>query len=104
MSDETIQDAITSTGQDIAKTLPTAAELTAGAKSFLERAQEAIEDAVESTVEAVKENPITAAAIAAGVVAAAAGAAYGVSTLLDDDKGDAKSDPNLAEKSSTKKK
>ena len=38
------------------------------------------------------------------VVTVAAGAAYGVSTLLDDDKGDAKSDPKTAENSSTKKK
>lgn len=53
------------------------------AKSFLERAQEAISDAVESTVDAVKENPLTAAAIAGGVVAAAAGAAYGVSKLIE---------------------
>lgn len=104
MSDETIQDAITSTGQDVAKTLPSTADLTTGAKSFLERAQEAIEDAVESTVEAVKENPIAAAAIAAGVVAAAAGAAYGVSTLLDDDKGDAKDGTSATDTSSSNKK
>ena len=52
------------------------------AKSFFERAQEALEDVVESTVEAVKEHPIAAAAIASGVVA---GAAYGVSKLLDDE-------------------
>lgn len=87
MSDETIKDAITTTGQDLVAALPKTDDLAADAKSFLERAQAAIEDAVESTVEAVKENPLTAAAIAAGVVVAAAGTAYGISTLLDDDKG-----------------
>ncbi|WP_374145624.1 hypothetical protein [Sphingomonas sp. 28-63-12] len=84
MSDETIQDAIKTAGDDLAAALPSIADAKAEAKSFLERAQEAIEDAVESTVEAVKENPLAAAAIAGGVVVAAAGAAYGVSKLLDD--------------------
>lgn len=90
MNDETIRDTaegtIASTGQDIASAMPKSTDLMAEAKSFLERAQEAIEDAVETTVEAVKENPLTAAAIAAGVVAAATGAAYGVSALRGDDK------------------
>ncbi len=87
MSDETIKDAITTTGQDLVAALPKTDDLMADAKSFLERAQAAIEDAVETTVEAVKENPLTAAAIAAGVVVAAAGTAYGISTLLDGEKG-----------------
>lgn len=76
----------TGTGKDIADAMPRADDLMAEAKSFLERAQEAIEDAVETTVEAVREHPLAAAAIAAGVVAAATGAAYGVSALRSDDK------------------
>lgn len=83
---ETVENAVTTTGQDITSALPKSNDLMSEAKSFLERAQEAIEDAVETTVEAVKENPLTAAAIAAGVVAAATGAAYGVSALRGDDK------------------
>lgn len=83
---ETVEDGVAAAGKDITSALPKSTDLMGEAKSFLERAQEAIEDAVETTVEAVKENPLTAAAIAAGVVAAATGAAYGVSALLSDDK------------------
>ncbi len=89
--DGTIEATSTGTGKDIADALPRTDDLMAGAKSFLERAQEVIEDAVETTVEAVKEHPLAAAAIAAGVVAAATGAAYGVSALRSDDKDAAES-------------
>lgn len=75
-------DKTTSTLPSTGDAKPKATE-TPEAKSFLERAQEAIADAIESTVDAVKENPLTAAAIAGGVVAAAAGAVYGVSKLVE---------------------